>query len=138
MKLTLADQLMQFVRVLQVALFPMLQEELGPLTEKHRQLVAVLNMIRIEALIAGSCGGVGRPLKDRRAIARAFVAKAVYNFALAQWAARGSCWNDWNVTLLCGGSAAGRASERFPMNRSFRGPSPSLPRRNFRRDCMRR
>jgi hypothetical protein len=98
MKLTLADQLMQFVRVLQVALFPMLQEELGPLTEKHRQLVAVLNMIRIEALIAGSCGGVGRPLKDRRAIARAFVAKAVYNFALAQWAPPGSCWNAWRAT----------------------------------------
>jgi hypothetical protein len=138
MNLTLPDQLKQFLRVLQGALFPTLPEELGPLTEKHQQVVAALNRIHLEAMIASPCGGVGRPLKDRRAIARAFVAKAVYNFALAQWAARGSCWNDWNVTLLCGGSAAGRASERFPMNRSFRGPSPSLPRRNFRSDCMRR
>jgi hypothetical protein len=81
MKLTLSDQLTQFMRVLQGALFPTLQEELGPLTEKHRQLVAVLGMIRIEGSIAGSAGGVGRPAKDRRAMARAFVAKAVYNMS---------------------------------------------------------
>jgi hypothetical protein len=55
--------------VLQGALFPALREELGPWTAKHEQLVAVLSMIRIEALIAGWSGGVGRPAKDRRAIA---------------------------------------------------------------------
>ena len=41
---------MQFARVLQVALFPMalfpmLQEELGPLPEKHRQLVVTAAQI---------------------------------------------------------------------------------------------
>src|SRR6266542_3450237 len=81
MKLTICDQLMQFARVLQGALFPTLQEELGTLTEKHRQVVAVLGMIRIEGLVAGMAGGVGRPAKDRRAIPRAFVAKAVYNMS---------------------------------------------------------
>src|SRR6266496_112900 len=81
MKLTLSDQLTQFMRVLQGALFPTLQEELGPLTEKHQQLVSVLSMIRIEGVVAGWDGGVGRPAKDRRAIARAFVAKAVYNMS---------------------------------------------------------
>jgi len=81
MKLTLADQLMQFVRVLQGALFPALEEELGPMTEKQRQLIAVLNMVSIEGLIAGPSGGVGRPAKHRRSIARAFVAKAVYNMS---------------------------------------------------------
>jgi hypothetical protein len=81
MKLTLFDQLKQFMRVMQGALFPALQEELGPLTGKHEQLVAVLSMIGIEALIAGWTGGVGRPAKDRRSMARAFVAKAVYNMS---------------------------------------------------------
>ena len=81
MKLTLSDQLKQFMRVLQGALFPTLQEEVGPLTEKHQQLVSVLSMIRIEGLIAGWAGGVGRPAKDRLAMARAFVAKAVYNMS---------------------------------------------------------
>jgi hypothetical protein len=55
--------------------------ELGPLTEKHRQLVALLNMVRIEVLIGCWHGGAGRPEKDRRAIARAFVARAVCNMS---------------------------------------------------------
>jgi hypothetical protein len=81
MKLTVSELLKQFTRVLQGVLFPTLEEELGPLTEKHRQLVALLSLIRIEAMIACWAGGVGRPAKDRRAIARAFVAKAVYNMS---------------------------------------------------------
>src|ERR1035438_9172526 len=81
MKLTLSGQLTQFMRVMQGALFPALQEELEPLTEKHRQLVALLNMVRIEVLIGCWHGGVGRPEKDRRAMARAFVAKAVRNMS---------------------------------------------------------
>src|SRR5260370_27291740 len=81
MKLTLLDRLTQFARVLQGVLFPALQEELGPLTEKQQQVVAVLDMVHLEAFIASSSGGVGRPLKDRRAIARAFVAKAVYHLS---------------------------------------------------------
>jgi hypothetical protein len=79
MKLSLLERLTQFARVLQGVLFPALQEELGPLTEKQRQVVAVLDMVHLEAFIARASGGVGRPPKDRRAIARAFVAKAVYN-----------------------------------------------------------
>src|ERR1017187_4662653 len=81
MKLTVSELLKQFTRVLQGVLFPTLEEELGPLTEKHRQLAALLSLIRIEAMIACWAGGVSRPAKDRRAIARAFVAKAVYNMS---------------------------------------------------------
>ena len=81
MKLTLFEQLKQFLRVLQGSLFPVLEEELGSLAENHQQLVTVLNMLRLEALIPGWSGGVGRPAKDRQAIARAFVAKAVYNLS---------------------------------------------------------
>jgi hypothetical protein len=65
MKLILFEQLTQFMRVMQGTLFPTLQEELGPLTEKHRQLVALLDMVRIEALTGSGRGGVGRPEKDR-------------------------------------------------------------------------
>jgi hypothetical protein len=79
MQLTVSVQLKQFLRVMQGALFPALQEQLGPLSDKHQQLVAVLSMIQLEAMVASWSGGVGRPAKDRRAIARSFVAKAVFN-----------------------------------------------------------
>ena len=67
--------------MLQGVLFPALQEELGPMTAKQQQVVAVLDMVHPEACIAPSSGGVGRPATDRRAMARAFVAKAIYNLS---------------------------------------------------------
>ena len=79
MQLTVSGFLNQFHRIMQGVLFPALDEQLGPLSDKHRQLAAVLSMIEIESLVGAWSGGVGRPSKHRRAIARAFVAKAVLN-----------------------------------------------------------
>lgn len=65
---------------IQGTLFPWLQEELGPLSEKQQQLITVLEVARIEDFVRGCrVGCVGAPEADRRAIARAFVAKSVYN-----------------------------------------------------------
>ncbi len=66
---------------IQGSLFPWLQEELGPLTIKQQQLVTTLELIRIEEHLSSYHGGVGRPRKDRAAIARAFVAKMVYTIS---------------------------------------------------------
>ena len=81
MQLTLSGQLKQFLRVMQGSLFPALEEELGPLSGKLRQLIAVLELVQIEAMVGPWHGGVGRPALHTRAIARAFVAKAVYNLS---------------------------------------------------------
>jgi len=64
---------------IQTYLFPWLEKELGPLTEKLQQLVSILEMIRIEDFISDNFGFRGRPLKNRKPIARAYVAKAIYN-----------------------------------------------------------
>jgi hypothetical protein len=79
MQLTVSGLLNQFQRIMQGVLFPALQEQLGPLSDKHQQLVAVLGLIGIESLVGPWSGGAGRPAKHRRAITRAFVAKAVLN-----------------------------------------------------------
>lgn len=63
---------------IQEKLFPWLREELGPLSEKQQQLITVLEIARVEQFIPYFYGCVGCPPEDRRAIARAFVAKAVY------------------------------------------------------------
>lgn len=60
-------------------LFPLIEEELGFLTEKQKQLVEILETIQIERLVADLHGYVGRPKDNRIAIARAFIAKSVYN-----------------------------------------------------------
>ena len=84
LKLTLRQQITQFAHVLQTGLFPVLQDELGELTAPAKRLVATLEMIPLARFIPSSRGWVGRPSKDRLAIASAFVAKAVYGFALTR------------------------------------------------------
>ena len=60
MQLTVSGLLNQFQRIMQGVLFPALQEQLGPLTGKMRQLIAVLNWLR-----TGSDRGYGWPLARR-------------------------------------------------------------------------
>jgi len=57
----------------------MLWEELGELTAKQMLLVSVLEMAKLEEHLPSISGFPGRPLEDRVAIARAFVAKMVYD-----------------------------------------------------------
>jgi hypothetical protein len=67
---------------LQRSLFPLLEECYAkPLTDKERQLVSILEIVRVEkhVLHKASNQWMGRKLREREAIARGFVAKAVYN-----------------------------------------------------------
>jgi hypothetical protein len=65
---------------IQGSLFPWLAEELGPMTDIHRKVVTILEVVRIEQYVqSGFYAMRGRPPADRRAIARAFVAKAAMN-----------------------------------------------------------
>ena len=58
----------------------------SPLTEKQKQLSSALKVARIEEFVSGYTSGlVGAPEADRRAIARAFVAKSVYNMDAASY-----------------------------------------------------
>src|SRR5882672_2956893 len=81
MQLTLRQQIMQFTHLLQTALFPAVEQEVGPLSDRAKRLLAILSMIPLTRFVPVARGWMGRPQKDRVAIARAFVAKAVYNFA---------------------------------------------------------
>ena len=58
-------------------LFPWLREDVDPMTEALGRLVTTLDVIGLEAFVPEPPRGAGRPPDDRRALARAFVAKAV-------------------------------------------------------------
>lgn len=62
---------------IQSFLFPWLREEVEPMTELLGRLVTVLDVIGLESFVPDPPRGTGRPREDRRALARAFVAKAV-------------------------------------------------------------
>lgn len=75
----LGHSLSQYWMKIQGSLFPFLEEELDPLSAKQQQLVSILELIRIEQYIPDYRWCEGRPRKNRCAIARSFVAKAIYN-----------------------------------------------------------
>ena len=62
---------------IQSFLFPWLREEVEPMTELLGRLVTILDVIGLESFVPDPPRGTGRPREDRRALARAFVAKAV-------------------------------------------------------------
>jgi hypothetical protein len=65
---------------IQSLLFPLLEEELGQLSLKEQQFIRVCELCDLERLLAPySWQGFGRPLSSRLAIAKAFIAKTVYN-----------------------------------------------------------
>ncbi len=66
-------------RHLQTTLFPFLEQELGPLSEKQKKLSVILELARIEDFIPAQWWTRGRPPADRVALAKSFVAKMVYD-----------------------------------------------------------
>lgn len=66
---------------IQAWLFPMLEDELGELDEKHREFVAVCETCAPQDHMAAYRWlGNGCPPKDRLALCKAFIAKAIWDF----------------------------------------------------------
>lgn len=121
-------ELSQYWLRIQRSLFPWLKEELGELTEKDQKLVTTLELIRIERFVAFGRSLYGRPLKERAAIARAFVAKAVYNMPTTRALLdRLAC--DKKLRRICGWE---RKGERYQVRQHSPEPLRSFLRPNYR------
>ena len=118
MKLTLRQQITQFAHVLQTGLFPILHEELGELTPPAKRLVATLEMIPLARFVPSGRGWVGRPSKDRLAIASAFVAKAVYGFALTRQLLDALA-SDTQLRRICGWQEPWQVPHESTFSRAF-------------------
>src|SRR4030042_4281604 len=79
--MALVKTISQYWLRIQSSLFPWLEEELGELTGKEQKLVTTLDLVRVERFTVFSRSLRGRPQKERAAIARALLAKSVYNMA---------------------------------------------------------
>jgi hypothetical protein len=110
-------------------LFPMLREEVGPLTPQHERLVVVLDLARIETFVRTWPGLPGRPQEDRYALARAFVAKAVLNLATTSGLIERLAV-DTRLRRLCGWERASAVPSESTFSRAFAGFAASaLPSR---------
>src|SRR5512134_553192 len=115
------NSLLQFLgtfgRVLQNRLFPALQEELGPLSDLQQRLVRILALLQLDGFVVVRHGR-GRPLQDRGAIARAFVAKAVFNFPHTR-ALLDRLGTDIVLRRLCGWERADEVPDEWTFSRAF-------------------
>lgn len=115
------DKIAEFWNRVQRCLFPHLQECLPLVTEKHRQLAAVLELVRIEEHVSPSWLRVrGRKPLDRRALARAFVAKCVYNFPTTK-ALLERLRSDMSLREICGWGPGSKVPSESTFCRAFAG-----------------
>lgn len=103
---------------IQDCLFPFIEKEIGQITEKHKKLISILELLRIENFIAISSDNVGCPLKDRRAIARSFVAKALFQLTTTR-ALIDRLSSDLQLRKICGWSTDEKLPSESTFSRAF-------------------
>lgn len=114
----LRETLCKHWRRLQHELFPAVEEELGPLSEKHRQLAVVLETVRVESYLPYVRGLAGRPLDERSCLARAFIAKAVLNLPTTR-VLMDVLDGDVRLRRLCGWERRREVPKEWTFSRAF-------------------
>ena len=116
--MSLRDSLSAHWCAIQGELLPFLDDAVGPLTPMHRRLAAVLEMARVERAVVHPHGRPGRPLAERAALARAFMAKAVFDLPTTR-ALIEHLGGDRTLRRLCGWSRPGAVPSEATFSRAF-------------------
>ena len=115
---------------IQQELFPALKEELGPLGERYESLIAVLEFVRVERQLPYFHGLPGRPQEDRAALARAFIAKAVFDITTTRTLIERLAI-DRPLRRLCGWSSVREVPSEATFSRAFAEPAaPGVARQH--------
>jgi hypothetical protein len=118
LQLTIRQKISQFSHLLQNRLFPVLENEIGEMSEGLKRLTAVLSMVPLVRFVPMTRGWNGRPAKDRLAIASAFVAKAVFNLATTRQMID-RLKSDAQLRLICGWKQAKDIPHEATFSRAF-------------------
>lgn len=115
------NRLLQFLdtfsNLLQTALFPVLEQDLGPLTGQHRALVEVLGLVQMDGFV-GARRRRGRPAHNRANMLRAFVAKAIFGLPHTR-ALLERLQSDAALRRICGWESAGSVPDETVFSRAF-------------------
>ncbi|UKI31984.1 MAG: transposase [Lentisphaeria bacterium] len=101
-------------------LFPLLEEELCELTAKMKEFLRIVEMIKPSRFITSTLrwSGLGRPMKDREKMLRAFFLKAVYDFPTTKGLIENLKTNP-SLRRLCGWEYRGEVPSEATLSRAF-------------------
>lgn len=114
---SLLQLLGQFSNVFQCQLFPALEESLGRLGTSHQKFAKTLALLELDGFVMVQHGR-GRPPHDRGAIARAFVAKAIWNLPSTR-ATLDRLQSDVVMRRMCGWESAAAVPDETIFSRAF-------------------
>jgi Transposase DDE domain/Transposase domain (DUF772) len=106
-----------FGNILQQQLFPALEEELGLLTDRMQEFVRALALVGLDGFVV-VWHGPGRPPHDRSSIARALLAKAIFNLPSTR-AVLDRLALDGTLRRLCGWNRASDVPDETVFSRAF-------------------
>ena len=101
-------------------LFSTIEEDLGPLGERYQLFITVLEFVRVEQHLPCCRSLRGRPQQDRAAVARAFIAKAVFQIDTTR-ALLERLANDRALRRLCGWESVRAIPSEATFSRAFAG-----------------
>src|SRR6056297_2607115 len=117
----LKSKISWLMETVQQSLFPYLDECLPlPLTEPEKRLVKILELVQIEqhVPVSASRQWLGRPIKEREAMARAFVAKALLRYQHTS-SLRNALLSSPNLRSICGFSQRQKVPSEATFSRAF-------------------
>ena len=101
-------------------LFPMVEEEIGELTAKMKEFSRIIEMIRPSRFITSALRwcGLGRRMKDREKMLRAFFLKAVYDLPTTKGLIEKLRTNP-SLRRVCGWEYGGEVPSEATFSRTF-------------------
>jgi len=102
-------------------LFPVWEEEFGPLTGKQREFIRELELVRPDRFIGANLrwSGKGRPWSSREGLLRAFMAKGVYDFPTTKMLLE-NLKGDPHLRRLCGWEYPSQVPSEATFSRAFK------------------
>jgi len=117
----LKEKISWLMGTVQQSLFPYLDECLpGPMTEPEKHLVKILELVQIEKYVPVSAKRqwLGRRLKEREALARAFIAKSALRYQHTS-SLRHALLSTPNLRMICGFSKRQDVPSEATFSRAF-------------------
>ena len=118
--MSLLARLSSYWCAFQEHLFSTIEEDLGPLGERYQSFITVLELVRVEQHLPCCRTLRGRPQQDRAALARAFIAKAVFQIDTTR-ELRERLANDRALRRLCGWESIRALPSEATFSRAFAG-----------------